>query len=244
MVVYGDLKNRASLDALCAGVDTLITTATATQREGGDTIESVDLQGTLNLIDAAKTAGVRRFIYTSVPGATPQHPLPLFAFKGACEDALVRSGMEYTILQPAIYMEIWIGMIVGLPLAMGLPITLIGQGDHHHNFVSEADVAAFEVAMVDNPRAANQRFPIGGPASYTWSEIVQRVGEAMDRELTVRYVAPGAEIPGMPPAVHALFNGMETFETYVDMRETAPVYGVTLTTLDQFIQRTFVRNVA
>ena len=34
---------------------------------------------------------------------------------------------------------------------------------------------------------------------------------------------------------------METFETYVDMRETAPAYGVKLTTLDEFILRTFVR---
>lgn len=243
-VVYGDLKDRASLDALCAGIDTVVTTATATQRDGEDTIERVDLQGTQNLIAAARAAGVKRFIYTSVPGAAIDHPLQLFAFKGACEDALVRSGMEYTIFQPAIYMQIWIGMIVGLPLAMGLPITLIGEGSHHHNFVSEADVAAFEVAAVDNPKAANQRIPIGGPASYTWTEIVQNVGKAMGRELPVRYVAPGADIPGLPPAVFALFNGMETFESYVDMSETAPAYGVTLTTLEQFIQRTFVRDVA
>jgi nucleoside-diphosphate-sugar epimerase len=37
------------------------------------------------------------------------------------------------------------------------PITLIGQGDHRHNFISEADVASFALAAVDNPRAVNQR---------------------------------------------------------------------------------------
>jgi hypothetical protein len=34
---------------------------------------------------------------------------------------------------------------------------------------------------------------------------------------------------------------METFETFIDMTETAPAYGVTLTTLDEYLQRTFVR---
>jgi hypothetical protein len=34
---------------------------------------------------------------------------------------------------------------------------------------------------------------------------------------------------------------METFETFIEMTETAPAYGVTLTTLDEYIQRTFVQ---
>jgi hypothetical protein len=38
-----------------------------------------------------------------------------------------------------------------------------------------------------------------------------------------------------------LLNGMETFETFIDMTETAPAYGVRLTTLDEYLQRTFVR---
>src|SRR5579885_1998493 len=55
--VKGDLKDRASLDAACKGVDTVITTASATQRGGADTIDSVDGQGVANLIEAAKTNG-------------------------------------------------------------------------------------------------------------------------------------------------------------------------------------------
>ena len=97
----------------------------------------------------------------------PDHPLPLFNVKGACEAALKDSGLEYTILGPAVFMEIWIGMVVGIPLAAGQPITLIGQGDHRHNpFVSEADVAAFALAAVDHPAARNAEIGIGGPASY------------------------------------------------------------------------------
>jgi NADH dehydrogenase len=239
--VHGDLKDRASLNAAAAGVDTVITTATATQRGGDDTVPAVDLQGTLNLIEAAKAAGVKRFIYTSAYGSAPGHPVPLFNVKGACEAALEGSGLAYTILWPAVFMEVWIGMVVGIPLMAQQPITLIGQGDHRHNLVSEADVAAFGVAAVDNPRAANQRIAIGGPASYSWTDIVNAISAAMRAPLPVRYLPLGSEVPLLPPEVGNLLNGMETFETFVDMTETAPAYGVKLTTLDEFISRTFVR---
>lgn len=239
--VYGDLKDRASLDAAVAGVDTVITTATATQRGGEDTVPAVDLQGTLNLIDAAKAAGVKRFVYTSAYGSVPDHPVPLFRIKGVCEAALEASGLEYTILWASIFMEVWIGMLVGVPLMMQQPVTLIGKGDHKHNFVAEADVAAFAIAAVDNPRAANQRIGIGGPASYTWTEIVDAVGRVTGAPLSVNYLPLGAEVPMLPPEVSTLMNGMETFETFVDMRETAPAYRVKLTTLDEFIPRMLAR---
>jgi NADH dehydrogenase len=239
--VYGDLKDRASLDAAVAGVDTVITTATATQRAGDDTVPAVDLQGTLSLIDASKAAGVKRFIYTSAYGSVQGHPVPLFDIKGTCEAALERSGMEYTILQPAIFMEIWIGMVVGIPLMAHQPVTLIGEGDHRHNFVSEADVAAFALAVLDSPTAANQRISIGGPASYNWTEIVDAVSRATGTTLPVQYLPLGSQVPLLPDGISALLNGMETFETFVDMNETAPAYGITLTTLDEYIQRTFVR---
>jgi uncharacterized protein YbjT (DUF2867 family) len=239
--VYADLKDRASLDTAVANVDTVITTATATQRGGDDTVPAVDLQGTLNLIEAAKAAGVKHFIYTSAYGAAPDHPSPLHSIKGTCEAALEKSGMEYTILGPDIFMEIWVGTIVGVPLMANQPISLIGQGDRHHNFVSEADVAAFAIAAVDNPRAANQRINTGGPASYTWTQIVEAVGRGLGTELPVQYLPPGSELPLLPPTIGELMSGMETQEVFIDMTETAPAYGVALTTLDEFIQRTFVQ---
>ncbi|MFN2253966.1 MAG: SDR family oxidoreductase [Candidatus Promineifilaceae bacterium] len=240
-VVYGDLKDRASLDAAVAGVDTVISTATATQRENGDTLESVDRQGTLNLLDAAQQAGVGHFIYTSATGASPDHPVPLFEIKGSCEQAVTGSGLTYTIVQPSLFMEVWIGMLVGIPLSMEVPIQLIGQGDHAHNFISEADVADFIVGMVDNSRAYNQTVVIGGPASYTWTEIVQETGGRLGMELPTEYLPMGSPIAYLPPEVSVLANGMETFEDFLDTAETARAYGVQPTSLGDFIDRTFVR---
>jgi uncharacterized protein YbjT (DUF2867 family) len=236
---YGDLKNPLSLAQAVQGVDTVITTATATQREGDDTIQSVDHTGNLDLIEAARAAGVRRFLFTSVQNCFEGHPNELFHYKATAETALAKSGMEYTIIKPSIFMEIWIGLVAGMPLMNHAPITLIGEGNHPHNFISEADVAAFFVAAIDNPRASSQSLIIGGPASYTWTEVVGSVNRALGGALQVRYLPMGSDVPFLPPAGVGMLSLMETYETFVDMSELAPAFGLELTTLDTYVQRTF-----
>ena len=57
-VVLGDLKDRASLEVACRGASAVVSTASSTlTRQQGDSIESVDRQGQLNLIEAAEKAG-------------------------------------------------------------------------------------------------------------------------------------------------------------------------------------------
>ncbi len=240
--VPGDLKDRASLEAAVKGVDTIITTATASQRGGEDTIATVDLQGTLSLIEVAQAAGVRRFVYTSAIGSAEGHPVPLFNAKGVCTAAIERSGMQYTILLPSVFMEIWIGMVVGIPLMAQQPVTLIGQGNHRHNLISELDVAAFTLAILNQPQTVNRCVELGGPASYTWTEIVTAVGKALGTTLPVQYLPPGSPVPLLPDEVSGLLNAMETFESFVDMSKTAPEFGINPTTLDEYIQRTFVHR--
>lgn len=238
--VWGDLKDRASLDAAVAGVDAVITTANAVKRGGDDSLAAVDLQGTLNLIAAAQQAGVKRFLYTSVQGASPEHPVPLYQFKAAGERALMESSMTYTIVQPSVFMEIWIGMIVGIPLMARQTITLIGQGDHAHNFISEQDVADYMLAMIDHPLAYDQAVILGGPASYTWTEIVQRVSERMGTELPLKYAPMGSTIAYLPAEASGMATAFETYEDYLDINDVSMTYGVRPTTLDEFIDRTFV----
>ena len=80
--VTGDLKDAASLATCCAGVEAIVSTANAALRGGDDTVESVERQGNRNLIDAAATAGVGHFVFTSVLGASPDSPVPFVQAKG------------------------------------------------------------------------------------------------------------------------------------------------------------------
>src|SRR5688572_4871808 len=56
-IASGDLKDHSSLEAACKGVSAVISTASSTlSRQEGDSIKTVDLDGQLGLIDAAKAA--------------------------------------------------------------------------------------------------------------------------------------------------------------------------------------------
>src|SRR5512136_899883 len=113
--VYADLKERASLNAACDGIETVITTANSAMRSGEDNVETVDRQGNRNLIEAAKAAGVKQFIFISFLGADLNHPVPLFQAKAETESWLAKSGIPYTILSPNFFIESWAGMVVGIP---------------------------------------------------------------------------------------------------------------------------------
>ena len=80
--VFGDLKEPDSLAAACKGVDAIVTTANSIGHGGEDTVESVDLRGNRNLIDAAEAAGVRRFVFTSALGAAADSPMEFLRAKG------------------------------------------------------------------------------------------------------------------------------------------------------------------
>jgi NADH dehydrogenase len=234
--VTGDLTDRHSLDAACAGVDTVITTATATKRDGD--LETVDLNGTLNLIDAAAQAGVCHFIYTSAYGSAIGHPVPLYQFKATCEQALMDSGMTWTVLLPNLFTEVWVGMVIGIPLQAGAPVTLVGEASHRHAHVSEVDVAAFAVAAVENPLAENARIAIGGP-SYSWRQVVEAAGEAMGQALPVNYVPVGSDVPLLPPLAGGMLSAWETYEVFIDMSDLPTRFGVELTPLPVIMRRMF-----
>jgi NADH dehydrogenase len=233
--IYGDLKDRASLDAPCQGIETLITTANSSMRGGEDTVDTVDRQGNRNLIEAAKAAGVKQFIFTSFFGADPNSPVPLFQAKAEVEALLRENGMTYTVLAPNFFMESWIGMVVGIPLQTRQPVTLVGKGERLHSFISIGDVAAFAAAAVSHPAALNQRLILGGPEPLSWRGIVKAFGQALDQPLPVRFVAPGEQIPGLPEIVPPVLAALEMYDSAIPMNETARIFGVEQTTLKDFI---------
>lgn len=238
--VCGDLKDRASLNAACVGVTTVITTANAALRTGEDNFTSVDLNGTRNLIDAAVATGVEHFIYTSAAGSDPQSPNPLFSAKGHSEATLRASGMVYTLLKPGMFMEVWLGAVIGVPLRAGAPVTLVGAGNTRIVFVSAADVAAYAVAAVDHPAARNAEIWIAGPASVSFAEAVETVGRVLGQPLPVRAIAPGEMLPLLPASMSQILAAIETGpDQTIEMRETAAAFGIPPTSLETFAAQFF-----
>jgi NADH dehydrogenase len=98
-LVLGDLKDRKSLDTACRGARAIISTASSTfSRQEGDSIQSVDLQGQLSLLEAAKAAGVAHFVLVSF--ASVEDEFPLQTAKRTVEEHLKASGIPTPSCSP------------------------------------------------------------------------------------------------------------------------------------------------
>jgi uncharacterized protein YbjT (DUF2867 family) len=184
-VEHGDLKERLSLDAACSGVSAVLSTATVIAGgQPGDSLQATDEQGQLNLVDAARSAGVGRFLFISfieVPVAFPMQDA-----KRAVERALQESGIAYTILRPSNFMETWLGPVVGWDVAGGR-VRVLGEGDERRNWVSLGDVAEVAVRAVDDPEAENEVITFAGDYASA-NELVVAFQEETGRTLDVERV--------------------------------------------------------
>lgn len=188
--VTGDLRDPDSLAAACQGVDTVITTATTTvSMQPGDSIPVTDQQGQLDLVKAARQAGVHKFVFVSIP--KKMEPCPLTTAKRAVEQAVISSGMNYTILCPCIFMEVWLGPALGFdyPNAKAM---IYGDGHAKNGYISLGDVAEYTVQSLDNPAASNALFELGHPQMHSLLEVVHIFEQAGGKSFDLQFVPAAA----------------------------------------------------
>lgn len=241
--VVGDLKDRASLDAACAGATAVISTASATiSRQQGDSLDSVDLAGQLALVDAAKAAGVRRFVYISFR-TRPEIEFPLQSAKMAVEKRLAESGMGWTVLQPSLFMEVWLSPRHGFDYPNGR-VRVLGSGKNPISWVSYRDVAAIAAAAVDNPAAANACIPVGGPDALSPLDVARIYEELTGRKIETDHVPEEALRQGAQFAADPMeksFAALGLFAAMGDTIDMKPVLaqfpGIRLTSVREFAKQ-------
>jgi NADH dehydrogenase len=180
--VVGDLRDRASLDPACTGVDTVFSTATSIIREGE--ISGVDESGQLNLVDAARDAGVTRFVYLSFEelgtGAPLEHA------KRAVEERLRASGMRYTSLRPGLFHETWLTAATGFDAAAGA-VNVYGAGDAEVSWIALSDVATAAVNALDDPETESAVVHLAGER-LCYHDVIAAFEEATGRSFAVQHV--------------------------------------------------------
>jgi NADH dehydrogenase len=237
----GDLKNIASIKKAIEGVDSVISTASSTlSRQEGDSIESVDYNGQLNLVQAAMDSGVNQFIFISFYPMSQQFPLQ--TAKRKVEKKLMESKMNYTILQSGFFMEVWLSPAVGFDFPNS-KATIYGEGKNRLNWISLTDVAAIAVASLDNEAVRNSVFQLGGPEALSPLEAVRIFEKYAGNEFTIEHVPVAALQAQKSAATDSLsesFAGLML--TYaegdnIDMNETRKVYPFRLTSVTDYVQR-------
>ena len=183
-IVRGDLKVRESLEPAVRGARAVISTVTTIlTSQPGDSFDATDGAGTINLIDAARAANVGHFIFVSFDTAkVPDSPLT--AAKRNVEAHLERSGMTFTILQPGLFMESWLGPYLFADPSTGTA-KVYGAGDRGIRYVAVSDVAEVAVRALAVPAARNARIPFGGPEPISQREAVRLFEQEFGKPFTV-----------------------------------------------------------
>ena len=241
-VALGDLKNRRSLERACIGARRIIATATAATRSGQDTVDAVDRQGYADLIEAAVAAGVEQFVFVSAHGFGADSPVPLAQAKAHTEQILRGSGMGFTILRPALFMEAWISTLLGAQLQRGPRVLLMGNPDEPLPFVGIRNVADLALAVLGHDEAADAVLPLSAQA-VSYRQIIERIGTVTGNAIEIETVPPGTEIPGFPPAILDLWSWLA--DGAIEPIETVGValrFGLAMETASAFVDRTFGKS--
>lgn len=244
-IVQGDLRDAGSLRRACEGVDQVLATAHSLLGRGKVASKYVDEAGHKQLIDAAKAAGVKHFVYTSASGVSPNHPTDFARIKYGVEQYLQGSGLSYTILRPTAFMEWHAHNFIGQPILERGQVTLFGRGENPRNFVAGDDVARFAVIALTDPRAAGQIIEIGGPENWTNMEVVALYEKLAGRQAKVRHVPLGA-LRVMSRLLRPFHPGLsqvmrfsiwtDTDDMTFDPSETLKQYPMELTKLEAWVR--------
>ena len=183
--IEGDLKDKISLENALHGVSAIISTVSSTlSRQEGDSIQTVDDEGQNNLIDAAINAGVSQFVYVSFCALGE---CPLQTAKRKVEKHLAESGLNYTILQPTYFMEVWLSPVLGFDYP-NAKATIYGEGKNKISWIAIKDVASFAVASLDNPAAKNRIIELGGPEALSPLEVVNIFETTKGKKFELQFV--------------------------------------------------------
>ncbi|HEY8173321.1 MAG TPA: complex I NDUFA9 subunit family protein [Dehalococcoidia bacterium] len=185
----GDVSNPATLLNAMSGVDVVVNAvqfpgSPIENRRKGWTFEEVDLKGTRNQVDAAKAAGVRRFVYISGVGADRDAAKHWFRYKWEAEQYLRTSGLEWVIVRPTwvfgpgdVSLNRFLGFAKALPF---VPMFGSGKQDMQPVFIDDVGRVAADAAT--KPEAANNLFELGGPEIMSMNDVVKTALEVKGKK--------------------------------------------------------------
>jgi uncharacterized protein YbjT (DUF2867 family) len=157
------------------------------------TFDAVIRGGTERLVEAARAAGVRKIVYVSAIGADPDPRFPYWAAKWGAEQAVIGSGLTYTILRPSIVFgpgDDFFNRLAGL-VRWNPVVPIAGDGKTRFQPIWVEDLVTCIVACLGEGVHDGQIIEVGGPEHLTYEEMLDTVR----RELGVRRLKVHVPLP-------------------------------------------------
>ena len=172
--VTGDLENPESVVAALQGAEKAFLLSPEDPR-------MAELHG--KFATAAKDVGLRHLVRLSILPANPDAPLPLAKWHGEADRLVMESGVPYTILRPASFMQNFLRS-AGTIASEGVIYGAMGDGKVGH--IDAKDIADVAVMVLTSEGHEGQIYPLTGPESLSMAEVAARLSTTLGK--TVKYV--------------------------------------------------------
>lgn len=233
----GDALSLPSLQGSCHDVDVVFSCVGASVSpsfgKGWRSFSSVDIPANLNLLQVAKEAKVKRFVYVSFYGAQEMLHLDYSIAHEKVVEALQKSGLPYAVMRP-------VGFFSALAELQDLAkkgfVPEIGDGTTKTNPIHDADLAEACAEAIDSSDPALER-PIGGPEILTRHQISELAFSGLNKKPRVLRVPPWLMKMNallMRPFYPRLSHAISFFATVSTREAVVPAYGTR--TLQRFYE--------
>jgi NADH dehydrogenase len=244
-LAVGDVTDAASLRDAAAGVEGVVHLV-AIIAGRPEAFARVMEDGTRNLVDAARDAGVRRFVLMSALGVSEETKdlVPYYRGKWEMEQTVAGSGIEHVIFRPSFIfgkdggvLPLFLRQVRWSPV-----VPVVGSGERRLQPIWVDDVGAYFAAAIDGPTGT---FEIGGPDVVTWNELYERIRRTLGaRRMTVhlpfgllRPAAAVVEHLPRAPITRDQLTMLEAADNVCDVEPARRAFGIDPISLDEQLRR-------
>jgi uncharacterized protein YbjT (DUF2867 family) len=208
----GNVDDPESLVRAMQGVDAVINLVAIIKEQGDATFERVNYQGSVNVVDAARQAGVGRLIQMSALGADNLPGYPYHYTKWRAENYLKDSGLAWTIFRPSIIFgpgeHVQFVTQLADVVRMAPVIPVVGDGKARFQPVHLDDVAEAFARAVEDPSTLGETYELGGAEVLTYEEILDECAAVLGKRkpkihIPVALMMPAAAAMARIPFIEA-----------------------------------------
>jgi uncharacterized protein YbjT (DUF2867 family) len=181
-IKQAEVTKPETLKDICKGIHTVISTVGITRQKDGLTYMDVDYQANMNLLEEAKKAGVKHFVYVSAINGDKYRHLKIFEAKEKFVDALKASGLNYTIVRPNGFFS---DMNDFLQMAKSGRVYLFGSGHQKFNPIHGEDLAR---AIVESLENYNNELIVGGPDILSFNDISKLALKSLNKPVKITHL--------------------------------------------------------
>ncbi len=180
-LVYGDVRDRDSLEGAMQDVTQLISAHSLGIQKKGITYWDVDYQGNINLIELLQKNGGIKFVYVSALGVSLFSRFQLYKVKQLVTNALEVSGLDYTVFKPSGFFSDFT-QAAGFIRKRGL-MPAMGSGENRVQGIHMGDLAYCMIDSLNNEKASKRVFLIGGPEALSYRQIADTYEKLLQRKI-------------------------------------------------------------